>query len=103
MHSGSPVVLSLPVLDADTAPVLVPAVVLELVLEPVLVSGPVVVVPLSVAEPAVVVTLSVVVGASVVLTPVELPELVLAAVPLSVLVLPSSEHAASAGATSEIP
>jgi len=104
MHSGSPVVPSpvLLLLDADTAPVLVSSVVLELVL---VVGSPVVVVPVPVAEPAVVVPVSVVVGVVVVVTDVELLLLELAAVSLalSVVVLPSSVHAASAGATSEIP
>jgi hypothetical protein len=106
MHSGSPVVPSpvlLLLLDADTAPVLVSSVVLELVL--VVGSGPVLVpVPVADIEPAVVEPLSVVVGVSVVVTAVEpLLELAAVSLALSVVVLPSSVHAASAGATSEIP
>lgn len=89
-------------LDADTWPVLVASLVLELVL----VSGPVVPVPVADIEPAVLVGESDVVGRLDVVTPVESvlePPLVSVAFSVVVVVLPSSWHAASAGATREMP
>jgi hypothetical protein len=102
MHSSPPVLVLPVLLDADTWPVLVASVVLVLVL--VLVSEVVVPVPVADSEPAVLVEEPDVVGTTPVVTPVEsVAEPLLVSVAASVVVLPSSWHAASAGATREMP